>query len=341
MSELTTTLKRPMDKASLGNDSLALNNLCGFLNNPAVTGAEAPPKGAEPSASLVDKTGATIAKDPLAMITETLPSSAAKALEDLAAPPAAESYDRLFFTGRLCVGKDYIAKLCGAQIFGFADPLYAVAKYFFGIEVTSEKNKDVPGMRAFLQAVGQWGRGTVSEKYPYTPARAMFIQAIRGLGLGCEIDPNHDLKVNWSNYGLSENIWLDAALDRIYKAQASRVALTNVRFSNEFKRLNNEPGWTHFHVMTSAKEWADRLAKRGLKTDAPVLKDISEIMAHQLDQNVIKQISGQKTGPKIHCIWNSTTPPPSPRLWTVAEFLAACAVTPATTSDFNDLIMTE
>jgi len=341
MNELSTTLKRPLEKENMANDSMALNNLCGFLNNPALTGAEAPPKSAtptpEPTTALADKTGATLAPDPLSLVTSTQ-AAVTKALEDLAAP--AESYDRLFFTGRLCVGKDYIAKLCGAQIFGFADPLYAIAKHFFGIEVTSEKNKDVPGMRAFLQAVGQWGRGTVSEKYPYTPARALFIQSMRALGLR-DIDPDNSLRVNWANYGLTDNIWLDSALERVYLAQAARVALTNVRFNNEFKRLNSEPGWTHFHVMTSAKEWADRLAKRGLKTDAPVLKDISEIMSHQLDQNVIKQISGQKTGPKIHCIWNSTTPPPSPRLWTVAEFLAACAVTPATTSDYNDLIMTE
>lgn len=310
---LNSKPSRPMDPTNLGQDVPALKSLCGFLNSdPDVTGLTKAP---------VDKTGATMAvQDPL---TALLPAPNPVVTQPAAGPPK-DDLNRIFFTGRLCVGKDHMASAIGATIFGFSEPLYKIAEYFFGVSVNSQANKDIPGMRAFLQAVGQWGRAVISKEYPLTPARALFTETIRTLG-PTVIDPEDALKVDWSSYGRNENIWIDAALARIEASPSSRLALTNVRFMNEFKRLQAD-GWTHFHVMCSSKTWSERLAKRDLKTDAPVLKDLSEKLAAALDQSVIKQISMQKLGHKLHVIWNDATPPPSPRLWTVAEFLQACAV---------------
>lgn len=337
--DLNPELKRPLDKANMANDNLALHNLCGFLNNPAVTGAEPPPKGATvlvPEAdAAIDRTGATIVSDPLsAVVTSPKPLS-----PEL--PTVDENLNRIFFTGRICVGKDYVAKAVGATIVGFAEPIYYLAKRFLGVDVTADANKDIPGMRAFLQAMGNWGRGTINEKYPVTPARALFVDRIHRLAESGSLENKYC--VEWKQFGLDESLWLNAALSRVETSADAmeRLAFTQVRFKNEFTTLQAE-GYTHFHVMTSSKEWAERLAKRNLKPAAPALRDTTESLAASLDQNVIKQISGSKNGPKLHCIWNSSTPPPSPRLWTVAEFCAACSVSsPVLTENNPDSIMME
>lgn len=318
--------KRPLDKLAMGGDVAALNSLLNMMNDPRITGAEVP-AGADVLA--VDKTGATI-------VPSDIPAIAA---ENAKYPGISHGLDsnplryspvkqrptnhaKIFYTGLIGVGKDHIAEQTGATIFGFADPLYHLAEYFFGITVNSKTGKDIPGVRQFLQAAGQWGRAEVTEKYPLTPARACFISMVRSLGEAGRFDPKYEIV--WANYGMDKHLWVNGVNQRVCKHidanPESRVAATNVRFQPEYKTLT-ELGWTHFHVMCSASTRAKRVK---VTTDS----DTSEQLAAFLNNDVTRKISAQPSGVKLRVIWNDSTPAPSPRLYTVPEFLAGFA--PAT-----------
>lgn len=293
-------LKRPMENT--GSDMAALNSLIGLVNNPNITGAEVPKT----------VTAAIVVPEPVQVqVPEAKPL----------ASNAGSRSDTLFFTGRFQVGKDYVAAAAGAKIFGFADPLYQLATYCYGIEVTANQNKDVPGMREMLQILGQWGRGTLNVKYPVTPARAVFVSWVRSLS--ASIAP--ESLVDWADYGRNENIWLDACLRRvaIYREAnpGVRVAITNARFKNEIEVLKST-GWRHFHVMCSPNTWQTRLAKTGLTMESPTVRDISETTAMQMDSDVTQRISSNRTGKKLAVIWNDTLVPAiSERLHTLDSFV--------------------
>lgn len=307
MNELQNpVLARPLDKSNMGADVSALTSLLSFLNNPAISGAELPK----------DKPlGATLPTDPAI----TPPALTPVKLN----APRAITANRFAFTGRLKVGKDYVANAMGARIVGFAEPLYFLQEYFFG-----NKNKDLHGARAFLQTVGQWGWGAINDKYPLTPARACFVTMIRSLAQSGEFPP--ELQVEWSNFGKVKTIWVDAGLRRaetILQAEpGAKMAIVNARFEHEFGPLRSAR-FEHYHVMCSPKTWAARLAKDGLSDTSPVVKDESERLAAALDADVIRKISAQKTGPMLRAIWNDeNTPPPSPRLHTLNSFLRAVEI---------------
>lgn len=302
-------LARPMDRAAMGNDQAALRELVSFLNNPEITGAKV---------SDAAKTEITAATHPTPAITTPPP----------VAPPAKViDGSKIFYTGKLKAGKDYVAGLTKAKIFGFSEPLYFLLKYFFGVT-----NKDQHGARKFLQQVGQWGRGVINEQYPVTPERAVFVDLVRAHAAGGFFDvATEKFHVDWLKFGHDDNIWLDAVAARMQNflsvTPGARVATTNVRFEHEFKRMQ-ELGFRHYHVMTSPQEWSARLQKDGLNSASPAVNDYSEKLAQALDGDVTRKISAQRNGPKLNVIWNSATPPPSPRLYTVAEFLLAVNVTP-------------
>lgn len=341
MNELTQTkLNKPLDKLALGDDVAALNNLVGFLNSPLSGGEDRAPG----EASLTEAMGGTLpdaesqaaqaaanpkARQPKGNPNLVIEPKIAPVVSTVAEPAAEHGFvnlSRVFYTGRLCVGKDYVAALTGATIEGFALPLYALAKYFFGVDVTASANKDLPGMRAFLQTAGQWGRAFVSTTYPYSAARAAFIQSVRHANESNAFPQS--LGVDWPKFGADANLWLNAALVRLEANNPERVAITNVRFANESAELLRQ-GFSNWHVMTSPEEWAARLAQRRIPANSPVLKDTSEEMAANLDRQVVSEISRSRTGRKLRVIWNSAKPCPSARLWTVNDFLSAAQVSPA------------
>lgn len=215
-------------------------------------------------------------------------------------------------------GKDLCAERAGLKVFSFAEPLYRMQLAFFG-----NSNKTLPGARAFLQAAGQIGRGEISAAYPLSIERASFISLVqqwasRGSG--------DDSGVDWSLFGTYPDIWLDALLRRVetyLKANpGSRVAATNVRFQNEYTKLTSA-GFVPFHVMCSPATWAERLKTAGITPESPALKDVSEQLAAGLDQSVTKQLSAQRQGAKLRCIWSDDKVAcPSPRLLTVPDFVA-------------------
>lgn len=319
MNELhDTKLKRPMDKSVMGGDVAALNALLGIINDPNITGAQVP-RGVNVKATTdvisQDKSGATLPPSSLP-VTAPAPITPPPSIPATVAP---RNPQKIFYTGLMGAGKDYVAEQTDATIFGFADPLYHLAEYFFGITVNAHEGKDIPGVRAFLQAAGQWGRGEVSEQYPLTPARACVVVMVRSLGEIGRFDSKHC--INWAEYGKNKDIWLEGVNRRVSafleSDSAARVAITNVRFTNEFKRLQ-ELGWTHYHIMCSP----ETRAKRVTVTNP---KDVSEALATALNANVTKQISAQPKGSKLRVIWNDTISSPSSRMYSVAEFLREIA----------------
>lgn len=234
------------------------------------------------------------------------------------APSAPPDHNRLFFTGRLMTGKDYSANSVGAYVESFAKPLYFLLEHFFGI---AEHDKDKG--RAFMQIVGQWGRGAVSEKCPITPERAAFTAAIRGEAKRANFPSN--LAVDWDVFGRDPYLWLNAAVARVaehVKAHpGSRVALTNVRFvpeHNELKRL----GWSGWHVMCSPQTWMMRLATKKLGQASPEVHDESEALASHIDRKVFTSIRS-KQGPRLRVIWSDEKQPaPSARLHNLDSFSA-------------------
>lgn len=289
-----------------GQDAAGLNALVSFINDPALT---------DPNH---DPSVRRIAPPPAPP--SLPPTPKAKPVEPQPPITAHFNSQKIFYTGQLGVGKDHVAAASGALIFGFADPMYQVASHFFGVEVTATKNKDLPGMRKFLQILGQWGKGIVNEDYPYTPTRACFITMIRSLGALGKFDPS----VNWGDYGTKESLWTDSLIRRAAGAPADRrIAATNARFDVEFNALS-AAGWTHFHVMCSPATWERRLASKKLTPNSKELADISEHMAIKMNRGVLQMI--KEPGPKIKCVWNDTTPCPSPRLFTLNEFLSEVSI---------------
>lgn len=353
-------LKKPLDRLAMGGDVAALNGLLGLLNNPNITGAEVP-KGADVLAVAAPKgestktipsdipaiaeenakypgishgfdsnplryaTGATLVKDSIPA--SEVPESSHRRSVVIPQPVPKQSVARaainpqkIFYTGLIGAGKDYVAEQTGATIFGLPDPIYHLAEYFFGITVNSKTGKDIPGVRQFLQMAGQWGRAEVSEQYPLTPARACFISMIRSLGEMGRFDAKHC--IDWSQFGRDTHLWVNGVTLRtatyLQDNPTGKVATPNVRFQPEYKSLS-ELGWTHFHVMCSA-------ATRAKRVKVTSDKDTSEKMALWLNNDVTTKISQRPTGPKFRVIWNDDTPPPSPRLFTVAEFLREIAI---------------
>lgn len=285
----------------MGQDVASLNNLLRTLNDPNITGA-AVPEGEDISVQ-----SALAVPGPVVTQHEAPP-----------APAVSRNLSRIFYTGRLCAGKDYVAHASNAAILGFADPIYSLVHFLTGVEVGPEKGKDIPGIRELLQIFGQWGRGEVNLKYPWTPARALFTYFVRQVG---PLIP--DKSVEWANFGSDRDLWLKSLSRRLEKVGAAeRIALTNVRFKNEFEFFRAR-GFEHYHVMCGSNTWAQRLQKRGLTPQSPAVNDLSEQLSAYMDRMTIDAISKQKSGPKLHVIWNDMTPPPSPRLLTVSEFLSS------------------
>ena len=198
---------------------------------------------------------------------------------------------RLLLSGKMCVGKDYVAKQLGFQILGFADPLYKICEFYFGTH-----DKKVDGVRKFLQDVGQWGRGTVDPNYPLTTERALFVDKMRSDGYSITRMGN---AWHWMEYGKDSDFWIHILMDRIHsRSDNDRIAVTNARFDNEVERLKTE-GFDHYHVLCTDENYVRRFKDvMGLWMHDPeteaMLNNISEHMAKKLDEIM----------PEDRVIWN-------------------------------------
>lgn len=294
MNELLATGQniKPLTAAqAIARDTQALRGLTELINNPEFVEGNTsgdsgkfsrPPSDPLPNAAEVKR-----------VFTQPAPVAPEKLI-------AFES--RVFTTGRLNAGKDTFLTALGRNIHGFADPLYAIQKAFFGTD-----NKKLPGARTFLQQVGQWGRGTITDKYPLTAERAVFTTLIRAMGsqLG--------LGVDWEAFGKTDALWVDALLARV--SGIDNIGVSNVRFKNEREALT-AAGFTHYHVMASPQTLARRWSAAGILPNSPALTDISEQMAISLDKAALD--AGRKPGGKLRVVWSDNhVPSPSPRFITL------------------------
>lgn len=215
---------------------------------------------------------------------------------------------RIFFTGRIGVGKDFLASAIGATVFGFADPLYALAARLFGVPVSADAaSKSTPGIRETLQRIGQYGRGTVNAQYPLTLERALLVEYLRKLG------PEVDTAVAWDEFGSNPEIWLEACLRRVADADPLLAVVTNVRFENEFRGLTTT-GWVGYHVMASDAT----LVQRGVKFVSTAANDVSEQLAIKLDKSALQ--AARQSGNRLRVIWSDSAAIPSPRFMSVGYF---------------------
>lgn len=318
MNELkNNTLARPMDPNMMGGEVAALKSILDLTANPdleLLPGQKARTSADQPIEQPV--------QDPIPHQHQAPAPAPEQSIPGLKRPVGR----CLLFSGSLGVGKDFVAAAAGAKIFGFSDPMYQVASYLTGVEVTSTQNKDLPGMRDLLQKIGQWGKNDVNEKHPYTPARTVFCYIVRSLGLRGAFDAN----VDWEAFGLDPNLWIKACEKRIAAHQeGGRVAITNARFKNELEHFRALPDWDHWHVMCSAETWKDRLAKKKLTPQSKELQDVSEQLALALNRDVAKKLAARASNNMLRVIWNDTRPSPSPRLYTLQQFLQEVAIAEA------------
>jgi hypothetical protein len=189
------------------------------------------------------------------------------------------------FTGSACAGKDYLAGLLGARTEGMAEPLYWMTDCLFGL--TSE-DRGVVGLRETWQTLGQWGKGTVNDRYPITPARGVFCEFVRSYFESRDEDyeAKHDrpLCVDWPSYGFQEGIWIDSMVDRIDHRLLTKkdrlIAVTGLRFPIEIEAFA-EKGWPVLHVMASPITLGRRQATQNITDEAR--RDVSEGLAHRLN----------------------------------------------------------
>src|SRR6185295_6639132 len=226
-------LKKPLDKLNLGTEAAALRGLVGFLNNPEITGAVVPPEARAEIAQVFDRRGTSVITTDPVFTSQSSPSqSIVSEQSPTASVPPLGSINgisiggKIFFTGRIGVGKDYLANAIGAKVLGFADPMYALVEYLTGVKVTANDGKNIAGIRKMLQQIGQFGRDEVNEQYPYTVERSMFCLMVRSLAAQKLIDFGG---VEWSKYGKNRDLWIDGLLRRS-EVTEGKMAVTNCRF---------------------------------------------------------------------------------------------------------------
>jgi len=232
--------------------------------------------------------------------------------------------DCLFiFSGFMFVGKDHVAKQASLEVKGFADPIYQLCESLCGT-----KDKSVPGIRRWMQVVGQWGWGCANDEYPNTPERSQFTRMIRRDGR----ELTRDFKwVNWSEYGSRKDFWVNILLTRLglvgqlferdhdsnylfpemRNGKPYRIGITNARFAHELDTCTSV-GFAHYHVRCTEETRRERMLMSNYAFDPKADNDVSELLAGRLDKDI----------PDYQVIWNDFRPmPEGHRFLTVSEFV--------------------
>jgi hypothetical protein len=299
---------RPLDKSAMSNDNATLRALVAQLNDPRVTGAEVPkdekydaPSGAGGATIIAPAT--PVEQDKPAPVVATPAPAGVQA-------PAPRISMRLFFTGR---GVSDIVRAIGAIEYNIAKPVTDLAsKLFPAIVFADDSNLTkafAPGVESFLLTLKAWGSGEVSPAFPITPARAIFIKMIHSMYGAPGALP---LGIDWAKFGTDEGFWIDSCINAA-KAQVDsdpgvRVVVTGLTSEHEFKYIQAQ-GFSHWHSMAR-----------------PGIGGVVDSLSNALDNSVTRQISTARNGTKLHCIWKDTTAPTSSRLWSLADFTSAAAV---------------
>jgi hypothetical protein len=307
-----TKLARPMDRTNMANDDATLRALAGQLNNPRASAIEKLQSFAVDTTKYSGPTGTANMTIPTEQIPDesTLPRTSGAnptgaALSPVAPPPVAPSTfhsqraapisNRLVFTGRE-LGLTIID--IGARHFHVGQGVYSLAQVFFNCPLGDSAPSPIvaaPGAQSFIDTLRAWGTGEISQAFPVNATRALFVTMIHSLAGAKQLPGGFD----WAKYGKDEGFWIDSAIEQAKAAEAEgfRVAFTGIKSVTELNYFRGI-GCSHWHITGSP----------GAKVDE---------FANALDQDVIRQLSKTRQGPKLRCIWRSPAASPSPRLWSV------------------------
>lgn len=232
-------------------------------------------------------------------------------------------------TGRLCAGKTWVGEQCGRREASLAEPLYALGELLIGAS-----DKKMPGVREFLQQIGQWGRGTLSEKYPLTIERARVSRMLRDPYNWSEWPEmrerafrnkraydylfNDNLHasgeyycpasgVRWEGFGRNPDIWISALCVRL-EIDDTPQFVSNCRFENEraYFVKNQHPV---YHVTCRQETFEARWKTQALTANA--LHDVSEQLALSIEADLQTEMTTQEICAKhglAGIIWNDDKP---------------------------------
>lgn len=214
----------------------------------------------------------------------------------------------LVCSGRMCSGKDYVAIKAGYECVSIAEPLYRLASFYLGT-----KDKKIPEVRAFMQALGAWGRGEEGPEAAGGLSRDKVFSDVRNSGAkmtGLNA-------VDWENFGTKKTFWLNSAADVAEKlaGEGVKVAITNARFPEELTELKQR-GFRHIHIMCA--EMA-RLNRAGREYNPSIDEDATEQMAIGLNEMV--QAKGGKAVEGGVVVWNDQEPIPHKDLISTQSFV--------------------
>lgn len=198
---------------------------------------------------------------------------------------------RIVLTGRTGVGKDYLAtRVPGATVFNLDTPVWELIRKIF-------PDGAADGVLTTVQTIKAWGAGKVSTFYPISPARLVFTERARNV-------------VHWERFGTPE-FWAGLALSPsgiLFHTASSRI-VTGIETLAELNAFL-AAGYAHYHCVCSATSYATRPKRPGADDSLSTI----------FDQQVTREISNNRGGRVLRCVWSDNAPAPSPRLLTAAAW---------------------
>lgn len=110
---------------------------------------------------------------------------------------------------------------------GLSDPMVDLVQRFAG-GPSLQLDKGVPGYRRVLQLWGQWGRGFVSEEYPWTPERLAWLDRVRTSRPFWFAD----WQLSADTFG-KPSFWIDGAVRRCGTEIRYHTAISNLRWPSD------------------------------------------------------------------------------------------------------------
>jgi hypothetical protein len=277
-----------------GDDVLAATDLCRTITNPRLTAEMSPADVEDTVANLVAAQAAIpLAKNERPPVgaspsPESTPiaQAASQSLTPIAPIPVLAVKTplvKVFLTGRLG-GDDEVARQTGAFVINMKNLVESQMKQVFGSTPT-------PAIAAEFSA---WSQGVVTPQVPMTLTRTL-LESL--------------LKQKFPTFG-QPDYWI-ALVDEIAARQLEkglRVIVTGAGTTANFKGLIKS-GFVHYHVMLSNVTAQNRTAS-------------PDALSTALDNDVIKKISFQRDGTRLHVVWNDNQPSPSGRFYSLPDFLA-------------------
>jgi hypothetical protein len=203
---------------------------------------------------------------------------------------------RLILTGRSGVGKTWLAQRLNAQAWEISSVIEEVLSKLDFASAPFHKS-----YHTMVQTLLAWGRGHVSDGFPLSPARLLFMLQARDL-------------LDVEGFGRPD-FWASLLVQKVADFSGP-VVVTSVTSGAEFQVLQ-EAGFKHYHVVCSSATLANRQKRQG----AP-----GEALAAHLDKQATEKLSNRKDGEKLKCVWNDAAKA-HPRLYSVQEFLQEVSVT--------------